>query len=60
MYFAVLQCPVSGNQDVPPVVFVEGLLLQKDTTKSAWVEIVRMVKPGSDDGVMHQNVELYR
>ncbi|MBC6982421.1 TadE/TadG family type IV pilus assembly protein [Caulobacter sp. 17J80-11] len=60
LYFAILNCPVSGNQYAPPVVYVEGLLLQKDTSKSAYVEIVRMVKPGADDGVQHQNVELYR
>lgn len=60
MYFAIVDCPVSGNENVPPVVYVEGLLLRKDSN-AAWIEIVRMVRPGpGGEGPLKQNVQLYR
>jgi len=65
IYFAILNClqhSLNGNQsNVPVAAFGKGFLPEKVQSDDDFVfEIIDVVRPGADDGVLHEIVQLYR
>jgi Flp pilus assembly protein TadG len=67
MVFAVINCnynSVGGNSNnVPVKAFVKGFLTEPTGGSPAfdtYLEVVDVVKPGADDGILHDIVQLYR
>lgn len=67
IYFAMINCSqqgLNGNRDdVPVAVFGKGFLTESvlpPPDDEIYMEVVDVVRPGSDDGVLHEIVQLYR
>ena len=69
MFFAVINCvehgPISGNSagPIPVEAFVKAFMTEPTGDPpniDTYLEVVDVVKPGGDDGVLHDIVQLYR
>ena len=67
MVFAVINCTynsVGGNSDNVPVKAFVKAFLTEPTGESpgfdTYLEVIDVVKPGADDGILHDIVQLYR
>jgi hypothetical protein len=66
---AVINCREHGirgrTDDVPVIAFAEMFLTEPvgmdgASTDDIWIEMIGVVEPGADDGVLHDYIQLYR
>lgn len=66
LYLAVINCieqgPLTGgsNPDVEVEKFAKMFITEPVTDDNIWLEFIDVVVPGADDGVLHDQVQLYR